>query len=162
MRLARNVRRRAVRFALAVLRTRDDQEVLVEADGEPRLPLSVGEVLQRVAAEALLGEPRRQVGAPPQQIVHAAWVRREPRHVADEMHDRFALRDVVFEHMQRVAAERLEVLLDFDLDVRPSQRVAERVAVGPELVRDAGNEKSDAPVRHSGLQSRVARLPHGK
>jgi hypothetical protein len=38
------------------------------------------------------------------------------------MHNRIPMPDVFLQHAQRVAAERLEILLDFHLDVRPRQR----------------------------------------
>lgn len=38
--------------------------------------------------------------------------------------------------------------MDLDLNVRSRQRMAQRVAVGAELVRDAGNEQSDAWAGH--------------
>jgi hypothetical protein len=50
--------------------------------------------------------------------------------------------------MEGIAAKRLEVLLDLDLDVRSRQPVAQCVAIGAELARDAGNEQSDALARH--------------
>ena len=53
------------------------------------------------------------------------------------MDDRLALVDIVFEHLQRVAAEGLEILLDFYLDVWPRQRLAQHIAIRAELVGDA-------------------------
>jgi len=50
----------------------------------------------------------------------------------------FALLDVLFEHVQSVATERFEVLLDLDLDVRARQRAAQSVAMLAELAGDAG------------------------
>ena len=44
------------------------------------------------------------------------------------------------EHAQRVAAERLEILLDLDLDVRARQRTAQRVAINSELAGGAGKD----------------------
>jgi hypothetical protein len=50
------------------------------------------------------------------------------------MHHRFALLDVLFQHAKRVAAERLEILLDFHLDVWRSQPPAQLVAISAELI----------------------------
>ena len=95
--------------------------------------------------------------SPRKQIVDAARRGLRARHLADEMHDRFALSDIVFEHAQRIAAEQLEILLDFDLDVRPGQRSAQSVTVAAELVGDAGEEKFDAVARHRPPPLRIAR-----
>ena len=70
------------------------------------------------------------------------------------MNDHFALGDVVFEHPQRVAAQRLEILLDLNVDVRPRQRATQRVAIHAELVGDAGEEQFDALIRHRLVRSR--------
>src|ERR1700722_642640 len=57
--------------------------------------------------------------------------------------------DIGFEHSEHVAAQRLEILLDLDLDIRPRQRAAQFVAVAAELVRHAGEK--ELYVRHSPL-----------
>src|SRR5260370_4325703 len=61
-------------------------------------------------------------------------------------HDVAAL-DIGFEHSERVAAQRLEILLDLDLDIRPRQRAAQVVAIVAELVRHTGEKY--VYVRHS-------------
>ena len=48
------------------------------------------------------------------------------RSSADEMHDRLAIRDILVEHAQRVAAERLEILLDFHFDVQAASAPCRR------------------------------------
>ena len=48
--------------------------------------------------------------------------------------------DVFLEHPQRVAAERLEIFLDLDLDVRPRERAAQDVAIAAEFIRHAGEK----------------------
>lgn len=83
------------------------------------------------------------VGMSREEGLQAEILRRRARHVADEMHDRFAALDVGFELHQGVAAERLEILLDFQLDVRPRQRTAQCVAIGAKLVGYAGQEQLD-------------------
>ena len=57
------------------------------------------------------------------------------------MHDRLALADIILEFGQRIAAERLEILLDLDLDVRAGQGAAQGFPLGAELVGHAGQEK---------------------
>jgi hypothetical protein len=47
---------------------------------------------------------------------------------------------LVFEHVQGVAALLFEILLNFDFDVTPRKGVAQRVAIGTELVRNARKE----------------------
>ena len=78
LRRARGVRRRELRAAIDARRRRDNQQVLVETDGEPRLPLRVGEARQRLGADALLREFRFETGAPRQQVGDAARRRVEP------------------------------------------------------------------------------------
>ena len=65
-------------------------------------------------------------------------------HLADEMHHRFAMLDVFLELRQRVAAEGLKVLLDFDLDVGPRQHTAQCVAI-----------PADRPTRRTGIDLRL-------
>jgi hypothetical protein len=80
------------------------------------------------------------------------------------MNDDVTALDVVFEHCKRVAARELEVLLDLDLDPLVSQRVAQRLAIVAELVRDAGKKELDVrqspppalwPWRQCGMEDRV-------
>ena len=52
------------------------------------------------------------------------------------MHDDVAARQVFFEHSERIAAKRLEILLNLDLDVRPRERAAQVVAIVAELIRN--------------------------
>ena len=57
------------------------------------------------------------------------------------MNDDVATLDVVFEHRERVAARKLEVFLDLDLDPLMGQRVPQRLAIGAELVRHTGEKE---------------------
>ena len=50
LRRARNVRRGVGPAAIGAWRRRDDQQVFVETDGEPRLPLGIGEARQGLHA----------------------------------------------------------------------------------------------------------------
>jgi hypothetical protein len=56
------------------------------------------------------------------------------------MYDRSAWRDVVHQHAERVAALRLEILLDVHSDVGKRERSAKRLPVKAELVRHAGQK----------------------
>jgi hypothetical protein len=56
------------------------------------------------------------------------------------MNHNVAALDIGFEHSERVAAQRLEILLDLDLDIRPRQLAAQVVAIVAELVRHTGKK----------------------
>ena len=152
LRGARALRRRKFRTALHTVGGRDEDEVFpgavpVEADREPRLPLRVGQAPERLAHHSLVRKPRRKLRPPPEKVVDAGCGRRRARHVADEMDDGVAAFDVIFEHGQRVAAGGTEILLDLDLDPSVGQRMAQRLAIGAELISHAGEKQFY--VRHS-------------
>ena len=109
--------------------------------------MRVCEAPERAAVQALFGKPRLKLRLTLQEVVDAARLGRRTRHIADEMNDDVAVCHVLFEHGERVAAERLEVLLDLDLDIRSRQRAAELVAIVAELIGHAGEKELD--VRHS-------------
>ena len=134
LRCTRRIRfRLELRAAIDTLRRRNDQQVLtVEADSEPRLPLRVGEVCEPASRAtpffaSLASRPGLRASSSSRPSLLGAGVR--ARHLAREMNHRLALLYVFFQHPQRVAAERLEILLDLDLDVRSRQRMAQRVAI---------------------------------
>ena len=92
-------------------------------------------------------QPGRKLGSALQKVVDAARRWRRAGHLAREMHDDVAVLDIGFQHGERIAAEVLKILLDLDLDVRPRQGAAQRVAIVAELVRHAGEKELN--VRHS-------------
>ena len=79
----------------------------------------------RALAEETYGKIKPR-GAKPERVrpMEAPTVANRLVKVADEMDHRFALLNVLFEHVQRVASESLEVLLDLDLYVRTRQCAA--------------------------------------
>ena len=136
LRGARSVRRRIVRSALGFVGGLGDQQQLAMIEREPSLPLRVGDfdaVAQRLAERRQVGD---EIGIFRQQRVDVALERRRAGHVADEMHDAIAMRDIDVELVERVAAEVLEVLLHLHFDVVPREVGAELIAIGAELVGD--------------------------
>jgi hypothetical protein len=103
--------------------------------------------IESAAVHALFRQPRRKLGPPLQKVIDAGGLGRRARHVADEMDDDVAALDISFQKGERVAAHRLEVFLDLDLDIGSRQRAAQFVAIVAELVRHAGKERLH--VRHS-------------
>jgi hypothetical protein len=95
------------------------------------------------------------------KVVDTGGLWRRAGHVADEMNNDVATLDIGPQDSERIAAERLEILLDLDLDIRPRQRAAQFVAIVAELVRDAGEKELD--VRHSPPPAPMAARPmwHG-
>ena len=75
------------------------------------------------------------------------------------MHDGVATRDVDVELIERVAAELLEVLLDFDLDIVTREIMPQRVAVRPELLADRREENLHRHAR--ARKKRWALVPWG-
>jgi hypothetical protein len=57
------------------------------------------------------------------------------------MYDCGAGRYVGHQHAERVAALRLEILLNVHCNVRKSERPTKRLAVNAELIRDTGQEQ---------------------
>ena len=164
LRRARRVGRPEAFAALHPLGRRDDDEVpfgavLVEADREPCLPLGIGQRAERLARQTLVHEPRRKVGPATQKIVDAVRLWSRTGHVANEMNDDVATLDIGFQHGERVAAERMKILLDLDLDIRPRQRMAQALPIVAELVGDTGEK--EFYVRHSPPPMAVTRIWHG-
>jgi hypothetical protein len=86
------------------------------------------------------------------------FVRHGAAHLADQMHDRVAMRDTGVELVQRIAAEVLEVFLHLHSDVLPREVMNEVIAVRAKLVGDRRKKDYD---RHGGRRSlSVAILPH--
>ncbi len=94
LRSARRVCRREGRAAINALSRRDDQQVSVEADSEPRLPLRVGEVCERFTRNTLLRQFGFETVSPFEQVLNATRRRSRARHLAGEVHDRLALLSV--------------------------------------------------------------------
>ena len=73
LRGSRGVRWRKGRAAVDTLGRSDDQQVFVEGDGEPCLPLRVAEARERLARNALLRQLGFEAGPSREQVVDAAW-----------------------------------------------------------------------------------------
>ena len=134
-------RRREFRTARCACGRCDNQHRLFQIDCEPGLPLRVRNRLSLIDGLAEGRQLGLDVGISPKERVDAEVRGRRSRHVANEMYDCGARRDVGHQHAERVAALRLEVLLNVHRDVRKSERPAKRLPVNAELTRDAGQEQ---------------------
>ncbi|MGA2493178.1 MAG: hypothetical protein ABSF67_09535 [Roseiarcus sp.] len=134
LRGARSVRRRIGWSPHGRVGGLGDQQRFAMIEREPRLPLCVGDVdavAQRLAERRQVND---EIGTFRQQRLDVALERRRAGHVADEMHDAVAMRDIDVEFVERVAAEVDKVLLHLHFDVGPREVGAELIAIGAELV----------------------------
>ena len=82
------------------------------------------------------GQTRRKIRVFAEQTLLFSLARGRPGHLPNEMHHRVTVRDIDIELVQRVAAKRLEILLNLHLDIMPCQIGTQLVAISPELVRN--------------------------
>ena len=157
LRRARGVRRHMARSTHGFVGGLGDDQQLAMIEREPRLPLCVGDfdaVAQRLAERRQIGD---EIGIFRQQRVDVALERRRAGHVADEMHDAVAMRDIDVEFIENAAPEVLEVLLDRHFDVVPREVGAEQIAIGAELVGDR-RQKDLHRFRHGRARRGVFRV----
>lgn len=122
---------------------RNDQ-ALPMIECKPCFPLGVA----HAAIRQRLSKRRQRlpdIGMLFQDRPHAPFAGCRARHIADEMHNGVAARDIVVEHFQRFAAQRLEIFLIFHVDVRPREIGAQLFPIEFEL---AGNGRKKNLHRH--------------
>jgi hypothetical protein len=103
------------------------------------------------------GQICREIGVFVEQRLLLALARGSPGHLPDEIHYRVAVTDVGIELVERVAAERLEILLNLHLDIVPRQIETQLVAISAEFI---GNRRKKDADRHARTTQNSGRAFH--